>query len=85
MIPIVLDARVTEHELNDADVDAVSEQPAGAFVPQVVPTEVDPLKLLAIPRDASAARLRLVSVRQQLQGLPGRLDVWLIRSGLGSE
>jgi hypothetical protein len=39
----------TEHQLNDPDIDAVGEQPARAFVPQVVPAEVDPLELLTIP------------------------------------
>jgi hypothetical protein len=33
---------VSEHHLNDADVDAVREQAARAFVPQVVPAEIDP-------------------------------------------
>jgi hypothetical protein len=33
----LLNARVPEHELNDPNVDAVREQPARAFVAQVVP------------------------------------------------
>jgi hypothetical protein len=66
----LLDARVPQHQLDDADVDAVGEQPAGAFLPQVVPAEIDPLELLSGPCGAFAARLRLVAVREQLQGLP---------------
>src|SRR5258705_9034577 len=45
----LLNARVAEHQLNDADVDAVREQPAGALVPQVVPSQVDALHLLSVP------------------------------------
>jgi hypothetical protein len=37
-------AGVSEHQLNDTDVDAVREQAARAFVPQVVPAEIDPLE-----------------------------------------
>src|SRR4051812_7749145 len=33
----LLNARVSEHQLDDADVDAVGEQAAGALVAQVVP------------------------------------------------
>ena len=40
---------MSEHQLNDPDVDTVREQPARAFVAQVVPAEIDPLKLLAVP------------------------------------
>jgi hypothetical protein len=32
---------VSEHQLDDANVDAVGEQPAGALVSQVVPAQVD--------------------------------------------
>ena len=43
-----LNARVSEHQLNDADVHAVRQQPAGALVTQVVPVQVDLPQLLAI-------------------------------------
>ena len=42
----LLNARVSEHELNDPNVDAVSQQTTGAFVSQVVPAEVDSSQLL---------------------------------------
>ena len=35
------DGGVSEHQLDDADVDAVPEEPAGALVAQVVPVQVD--------------------------------------------
>jgi hypothetical protein len=34
---------VAEHQLDDADVDAVRQEAAGAFVPQVVPVQADGL------------------------------------------
>ena len=43
---------MAEHELNDPNVDAIGEQSASAFMPEVVPAEIDPLKLLAVPRNA---------------------------------
>jgi hypothetical protein len=48
----LLDAGVPEHELNDADLDAVRQQPTRALMPQVVPSEIDPLELFpdSIPR-----------------------------------
>jgi hypothetical protein len=45
----LLNARVAEHQLNDADVDTVGQQSAGAFVSEIVPAQVDPLQLLTIP------------------------------------
>jgi hypothetical protein len=32
---------MAEHQLNDADVDAVRQQPAGTFVTEIVPMKVD--------------------------------------------
>jgi hypothetical protein len=55
---------VAEHQLDDADVDAIRKQPACAFVPEVVPAEVDPLELLTIPRGAFPCWSRLDAVRQ---------------------
>ena len=53
----LLDARVSEHQLDDADVHAVGEQATGAFVPQVVPAQVDALELFTVPDGARAAGL----------------------------
>lgn len=49
----LLDTGMAEHELNDPDVDAVGKQPAGTFVPQVVPSEIDPLELSPFPPSSS--------------------------------
>ena len=45
----LLNARMSEHQLNDPDVDAIREQSTRAFVAQVVPAEIDPFELLSIP------------------------------------
>ena len=37
------------HQLDDADVHTVGEEAAGAFLPKVMPAEIDPLDLLAVP------------------------------------
>ena len=48
-IPLrLLHIRVTRHQLNRTDVHAIGKEAAGAFVPQVVPVEVDLAQLLAI-------------------------------------
>jgi hypothetical protein len=47
----LLDVRVSEHQLDRTDVDAVGQEPAGAFVAEVMPMQVD-LPQLA-PIDAS--------------------------------
>ena len=39
---------MTEHQLDDADIDAVGQQSARAFVTQVVPVQVDLFEPLAI-------------------------------------
>ncbi|HYE88666.1 MAG TPA: hypothetical protein VEA16_20030 [Vicinamibacterales bacterium] len=39
---------MTEHQLNDADIDSVSQQPARALVTQVVPVQIDLFELLSI-------------------------------------
>jgi hypothetical protein len=54
----LLHARVSEYQLNHADVNAVSQQPARAFVAQVVPPQIDPVQVLAIPGRAVSARPR---------------------------
>jgi len=35
---------VPEHQMDDADIDAIGQETAGAFVPQVVPAEIDVLR-----------------------------------------
>jgi hypothetical protein len=79
------DARVAEHQLDDADVDAVGEQPASAFVPQVMPAKIDLAKLFLVPYEAFGATPWLVAVRQKPERLPGCLDIRLIRAALGTE
>ena len=76
---------MSEHQLDDANVDAVGEQPAGAFVPQVVPPQVDALELLTVPDSPGATGLGLVAVGQELQSLPRRLDVGLVAARVRAE
>ena len=61
----LLHARVAEHQLDDADVDAAGEQSRGAFVAQVVPVEIDLSELLAVPEDAFWPPTRFEPTRQQ--------------------
>jgi hypothetical protein len=75
----LLKARVAEHQLNDPDVDAVSQQPARAFVPQIVPAEVDPLELLPIPFGTLPRWFWLDAVREQAKGFSGGLKLRLVR------
>ena len=37
----LLHARVAEHQMDDADVDAVSKEARGALVTQIVPVQID--------------------------------------------
>jgi hypothetical protein len=60
----LLNARVSEHQLNDADGDAVREQPARAFVARVVPAKIDPLELFSVPLRALPSWLGLNAVRE---------------------
>jgi hypothetical protein len=55
---------VSEHQLNDPDIDAVREQPTRALVAQVVPAEVDLLELFSIPLRSFPSRLRIDDVRE---------------------
>ena len=55
---------MSEHQLNDADVDAVREQATGALVAQVVPAKIDLLELFAIPLRSLSSRLRIDPVRE---------------------
>jgi len=60
----LLDAALSEHQLNDPDVDAFREQAARAFVPQVVPAEIDPFELFSIPLRSLSSGLRFDAVRE---------------------
>jgi hypothetical protein len=53
---------VPEHQLDDADVDAVREEAARAFVTQVMPVQVDLTQLGAIDAGSRLRALRLVAV-----------------------
>lgn len=59
-----LNARVAEHQLDNADVDAVREQSARALVAQVVLAEIDAFELLSIPLRSLPSRLRFDAVRE---------------------
>jgi hypothetical protein len=74
----LLDARASQHQLNDPDVDAVREQAAGAFVTQVVPSQVDLLELMPIPLRSLLSGLRFDAVREEPQSFPAGLDVRLV-------
>ena len=59
----LLDVGMTKHQLNGADIDAVGQEPASAFVTEVVPVQIDLPQLLPVH---SAALLRandIVTVR----------------------
>jgi hypothetical protein len=53
-----------EHQLNDADVHAVGEQPTRALVAQLVPAKIDLLELFAIPLRSLPSGLRIDAVRE---------------------
>jgi hypothetical protein len=55
---------VSEHQLDDA-MSTPSAEPTGAFVPQVVPVQIDLVKLRAIDASARLRTLRLVAVGDQ--------------------
>ena len=81
----LLNARVAEHQLDDADVDAIGQQPARAFVPEIVPAEIDSLELLPIPRRTFPRRSRLDAVSQQYKRFPRRADRALVFAGGSTE
>lgn len=67
-IPLsLLNARVSEHQLDNPDIDAVSQEATGAFVPEVVPAEVDLAELLAVPLRAGAGWSRLHAAPEEPQ------------------
>ena len=55
-----LDIGVSEHQ--DADVDPIAQQPAGAFVPQIVPVQINLPQLVAIDASSRSDALRFVPV-----------------------
>ena len=57
-------ARVAEHQLDDPDVDATRQETARAFVSEVMPAEIDPLKLLTIPRGTPSNRKGAIGAEQ---------------------
>ncbi len=69
---------MAEHQLDDPDVDAIRQQPARAFVSEVVPAEIDPLQLLTIPRRTLPRRSRFDAVSQQSTRFPGGLQFRLV-------
>jgi hypothetical protein len=44
---------VTQHQLDGTDVNAIAQEPAGAFVTQIVPVQVDLPELLSIDSTSS--------------------------------
>jgi hypothetical protein len=79
-----LDVGVPEHQLDGADIDAVRQEAAGAFVTQIVPVKVDLLQLG--PVDTSAG-FRALGIARWLpgEGLPGGLEAVLEFSIRGAE
>jgi hypothetical protein len=65
-----LDVGVSEHRLDDADIDAVGEQPAGALVSQIVPVQIELPQLLASTRAPGLARFRNRPDRNQSHERP---------------
>jgi len=62
------DVRVSEHQLNDADVHATGQQPAGNLVPQIVPVQINVLLAdEAIVRITQVSPLRLPLGEVRLQ------------------
>jgi hypothetical protein len=59
----LLDVGMSEHQLNRADVDAVGQKPAGAFVPEIVPMKVDLPELGPIDASTRLSALGVVTIR----------------------
>jgi hypothetical protein len=60
----LLNARVAEHQLDDADVDTVRELSTRALVAQVVPAEIDPFELFSIPLRPLSSRFRFDPIHE---------------------
>jgi hypothetical protein len=63
----LLNARVAEHQLDDADVDAIREQSTRALVAQIVPAEIDPFELFSIPLRSLPSGPRFDAVRELIR------------------
>ena len=81
----LLGAGMAQHQLDDADVDAIREEPTRALVPEVVPVQIDFADLFAVPFRSLPSWPRFDAMREQSERLPGRLDVRLIRSVRAAE
>ena len=64
------DVGMSEHQLDDPDVNAVREKPARAFMTQVVPVQVDLPQLLALDSSSGPGAFRFVAVRDQQERFP---------------
>jgi hypothetical protein len=67
----LLNAGVSEHQLDDPDVHAIGQEATRAFVPQVVPSQIDLSQLLLVLLDALGSALQRVAVGEELQRFPG--------------
>jgi hypothetical protein len=75
-------ACVSEHQLNDPDVDDPPQEAACALLTQVVSGQADSMQLGAVDASVLFRPLRVVPVGDEQQGLPGGLK--LPRAALGS-
>src|SRR5712691_10117675 len=73
----LLDVGVTEDQLDIANVDAVRQEAAGAFVPQIVPVQIDLLQLLAVHSSPRLRALCVVPVCNQEERFPRGLEAVL--------
>ena len=71
----LLHARVTQHQLDDADIHAIPQQTAGALMTQIMRVQIDLPKLGAVHASTGLRALPVVTVREQQQGFPCRLEV----------
>jgi hypothetical protein len=56
---------VAAHQLHDPDIPAVGQQSTRAFVPEVVPQQIDLLKLLPVPGRTRPRPFLLEAVRRE--------------------
>ena len=69
--------KVVAYLMGHANVDAVRQQAAGAFVPQIVPMQVDLPELGAINTRARLFTCRVVTARDEQQRFPCGLEAVL--------
>jgi hypothetical protein len=70
----LLDVGVAEHQLDRADVHSIAQEPTGALVTEVVPVQVDLPELLAIDASTGFRTFGIVTVREEQQRFPCRLE-----------